>query len=402
MSSATISQDAIIRLLVSKYFLDQIRSLPDANPDRFIVARHVVTAHDAAELALAALARCLNASLGKNQNYLMDYFDPINQVIKEELDGKSYFSQLNTARNGFKHSGNFPDPNQWYRVGENTYSHVAGWCQKYLHISFDNLDESVMISDSDLKGRYDETKNLIATGKYKESLERVALALYRVFEKNNAVRDIQIGIPRAEDALKLSTFGIPANDFLSLQEFLPSIHYMLKEDDVIIGAEWEQGKFGHPANWTQVVAEFCLRTFLRVVLHIQDAEWIPGAISFDGVYEHKLTALEDDVEIINKREVGDYLTGKKVIIRTLNKGEYLLGNVEKKDTFYLYLMPNFPQEKIPKPTLIYNNVSRIKDPRRDAVISGEAERDKVKVTCVPRDDDWVKKHFPNLPEIDFE
>lgn len=278
MGKKSPDQDVINRLLVAKYLLDGIRSQPIANSDRYTIARFVLAAHNAAELAIAGIARHIGITPPSRQNYLMDYFPLIkkHQDSKHEVPGRAYFSQLNTVRNGIKHTGVFPEPNQWFRVGEKTHGYVSDRCKDYLNISFDDLDESDMISDPDIKKQYNIARDALAHDDYRGVLENLALALHSVFENNQALRNLRVGKPRAEDALKLSAFGVHANEFLVLQEFLPNVYYSNSDNQAKIN--WEQEKFGHPANWRQNIAEFCLKTVVSVALRIQDAEWIPQLI----------------------------------------------------------------------------------------------------------------------------
>jgi hypothetical protein len=389
MGEKSPDQAVIDRLLVAKYLLEEIRFLPIANPDRYTTARFILTAHDAAELAIAGIAQHLEIAPKSPKSYLMDYFPLIkNQHPKDEVDGKVYFSQLNTARNGIKHTGAFPDPKQWFRVGGTTHGYVSNWCKTYLNISFDDLDESDMISDPDVKKQYDIAKDALAQNDYRGVLENLGIALYSVFDSNRALRNLHVGEPRAEDALKLSAFGVHANEFLAFQEFLPGVYWSNIAGQLKI--KWEQGKFGHPANWRPDAAEFCLKTFVSVALHIQDAEWIPTAIEFDSVYEHKVTALVDDVEIVQERRNGLLGPYEKVVVRTLRKGETIRGKVEKKGDHLIAAW--FGKERTP--VLSFMNYKE--------KIWGEIEEDKVRVICVPKDTQAIRKVLPNLPEQDYE
>ena len=390
MGNKPLGQEVIDRLLIAKDLLEKIRTLPIANPDRYTIAKYILTAHDAAELAIAAIARYLNVLPQPGKTYLMDYFKPISETHSGEEDviGKHYFSQLNQVRIGIKHNGIFPDPKQWFRVGELTHIYVSSWCKKYLNISFEDIDESDMISDPEIKKQYDIARKCFAENDYKSTLENIGRALYSLFESNKALRNLQVGKSRAEDALKLSAFGVHANEFLALQEFLPQI----TSPDNELKISWEQENFGHPANWRQNAAEFCLKTFVSVTLRIQDAEWIPGAIEFGLVYEHKITALVDNVEIVQSVPVraGDYLSNpERKVVYTLKKGESVRGGVTEQDaSFGLRAMG-----KERKPILNFMN---FKDK-----IWGEIEKEKVSITCVPRDNDLVREYFPDLPEIEY-
>jgi hypothetical protein len=283
--STALSQDVVDQLLVSKGLLARIRFHPPADPDRISLAQAILTAHDAAELAIAAIARHLNVLPSAKQTYFMDYFPAIQKTHQDgEVPGRDFFSKLNSVRVNIKHLGVFPDPQQWYRVGERTYDYVSGWCQQYLELSFEELDQSALIVDQSVKDFFDHSKNAFQQKQYKESLEYLAYAMQTLFNSNKALRNLVVGAPRAEDAIKLATFGVHANDYLALQEFLPGV--INRENNLV--TMWDQKKFGHPGNWREDAVEFALKTFIEVALRIQNATWIPGAIEFDSLYEHKI------------------------------------------------------------------------------------------------------------------
>jgi hypothetical protein len=262
------------RLLLSKELLGPIRFSPVARPDRITLARHILTAHDAAELALAGIAHHLNQLPSSQQIHLMDYFPAIAKIHPEKsVEGKEYFNQLNRVRIGIKHHGVFPDPQQWYRVGERTYDYVSQWCECYLGLPLDELDESSLLSDPQVKNYFEEARDTFSRGNYRDTLEKLGLAMYTLFRNSAALWGLAVGVSQAEHAIKLSAFGVNANDYLTLQEFLPRVIEGSKEG---VTVEWEQKKFGHPGNWRKVSADFCLRTFLSIAKRIQDTEWIPG------------------------------------------------------------------------------------------------------------------------------
>jgi hypothetical protein len=392
MKTKSLSQDVIDRLLLAKDLLDKISSLPTADPDRLTIAHHILTAHDAAELALAGIAHHLGKLPESSQSFLMDYFSPIKETHPdEEVPGKSYFSQLNQVRKGIKHLGIFPNPKQWFRVGERTRSYVSIWCKKYLSILLDDLDESDMISDPDVKKQYDIAKKAIVEGDHKGCLENLALALHLLFKSNRALRNLKVGTPRAEDALKLSAFGVHANEFLTLQEFLPCA-YSGTNGQVKIN--WWQEKFGHPANWRQDTAEFCLKTFVSVALRIQDAQGIPDALEFDLIYEHKITALVDNVEIVQEKSIGLLGATNKEVVHTLKKGESLRGKINKKNDYLDNSLMAIITGQTSKSVLSFIKFEA-------PIIFGEIEADKICVTCVPKDNEIVRKYFPNLPELKY-
>jgi hypothetical protein len=157
-----------------------------------------------------------------------------------------------------------------------------------------------------------------------------------------------------------------------------------------LAIRWEQEKYGHPANWSKHAAEFSLRTFVEVALRIQDADWVPGAVEFAVVYEHKIIALVDGVEVVQERRRGPLDPPERVVVRTLREGETLRCQVIRKDDGLAAAMLGMER----RPVLsIY---------KLDEKMWGEVEADKVRVTCVPRDNPRIREYFPDLPEIEYD
>jgi hypothetical protein len=321
----------------------------------------------------------------------MDILSAIKKNKVAVVAGRDYFSQLNSVRIAVKHQGIFPNPQQWYRVGEITYEYVSEWCQDYLGLSLDELDESALIKDREVKEWYDKAKNAFRQGQYKECLEHLAYATKSLFRSNRALRNLSVGNPNAEDAIKLAAFGVHANDYLALQEFLPSFRF--RAADKIYVVKWDQKKYGHPGNWTKTSAEFSLKTFVNMALRIQDAEWIPGAIGFDLLYEHEITALVDDVEITQEKPgstLASICSPERVVVRILKRNESLRCRVSPKErSWHGGLLSHLE----PQIFSIF-----IDDP----LFWGEVQADKVHVTCVPKDNELVRDYFPDLPEIEYK
>jgi hypothetical protein len=239
---------------------------------------------------------------------------------------------LNGVRSLLKHQGLYPDAQQWARVAESVYQHVTKWCLDYLNIPLAELDESALLIDTEVKHLFDEAKKCVAKEDYKSALEGIAIALSIVFKNNAALRGLTAGEPSSDDAIRLSGFGVHANDFLALQQFLP--HVDTYGDNAGI-PKWKQSGFGHPGNWSEQAVDFCLRTFVDVAVKIQGARWIPGAFSRVQLYDQEIEALKDGVEIwteVRKDVLGRTLTGfeaflqgtvQREVVRTLNRGERL-------------------------------------------------------------------------------
>lgn len=392
-----LKKEVVDRLLMAKALLAKGRLHPVADPDRYFVAEQILMAQDAGELALAAVADQVEKSPPKEKRFIMDYFGSLKELHpSREVTGKEYFRRLNEARIGIKHIGNFPDAHQWARVAEEVYGYACEWCQDYLQLSFGDMDESGLIADGRVKAYYDSAKRNLAEQNYEQALVEVGYALHLLFKQNRALSDVEVGDDKAEVAIRLTGFGVHANDFLTLQQFLPKVW---GGPEIPADHTWCQALFGHPANWRKETVEFCLQAFVQVALKVQAAPWIPTPLNFNTVYLHRVTALEDGVQLWKQEFITlpglvpslavNPVTKRKV--RELRKGETLLGVVSpirseisraaafggrRGDIETIEILVTDPSE------IVYTSFKS------------------VKVTCVPRDS--IKPWMPDLPEIDWQ
>ena len=200
-----------------------------------------------------------------------------------------YFKQLNDARNSLKHAGNLPNTYQWSTVGQDVYEKISDICREILGISLDEIDESELLLNADAKGHFSLAKQARASGEFRLALEELGKALFISLENTPGLGGIRIGSAKAEDALKLTAFGISVNDFLRLQEFLPMVSAPPPDLSVPTEVLWKQSGFGHPGNWREDVVDFCLTAYLRVALGVQTAAGIPYALEFSTLYGQQLT-----------------------------------------------------------------------------------------------------------------
>jgi hypothetical protein len=276
----------------------------------------------------------------------------------------------------------------WKRVASRTWEHISELCSTYLSLALEDLDQSALIANPTVMTDYKAAKAAAEIGNYKLCLEELGRACYSLFRSNQALRNLTVGTANAEDAIKLSAFGVHANDYLALQEFLPSARRAFTEDEPDPHIRWDQKKYGHPGNWTQSNAEFCLRTFVEVVLQIQHARWIPGAIEFSILYRYKLTALIDGVEIKQQFDKG-LINHGEVVVRTLRAGDSVT-------------CEGLATESVLAAGLRGTTVRRVTIQRGEDGLWGTVELDKVKITCIPHDYPTIKEYFPDLKEIDYE
>ena len=51
---------------------------------------------------------------------------------------------------------------------------------------------------------------------------------------------------------------------------------------------------------------------------------------------------------------------------------------------------------------VHEPVLSIANYEGDKPFWGEIEEDKIRVTCVPKDNEFVREYFPNLPEMEYK
>ncbi len=397
MTSKKIERDVFERLLLAKALLSGARVASTAHPDKFTVARHILVAHDAAELVFSAISGYVGCTISE-RFYLMDYVGAIKTTMGRDVPHRQFFSNLNHQRVGVKHRGLMPDTGQWSDVGELTYRNASKACQEYLGIRLDDVDESLLVQHEEVKVLLAEARIAYQNGEHQSVLEKLGHALWVMFKdsENPALRGLGVGRARAEDAIRLSVFGVNANEFLAMQEFLPRVREV---KDKKVNFEWEQDPYGHPANWTAEAAEFCLKTFIHVAVRIQNAPWILSAIDILYVYDQKVTALEDNVEVVQlqleENTLGQFFSpssGKTIVVHRLSKGESIVGRVTKNRGS---LFPSALDRSRPGTISFHGFLG-------DDKLWGDIEESKVRVTCVPRDSEFVKKWYPTLPEIEWD
>jgi hypothetical protein len=396
-----LKAEVLDRLLLSKSFLERIRYQPVASHDRHTLASNIIAAQDSAELAVAAICDQLGCLPQNRNSYLMDYFDSFKNARNAELHGREYFRNLNATRSLLKHQGLFPDSRQWARVGGTVFQYITRWCSDNLGESFAELDESALLLNADVKRLYDKAKGGAQQKDYKTALEDLALALSIVFAENAALRGFEAGNSSAEDGIRVLGFGIHGNDFLALQEFLPHVPSWGADVNTL---KWKQSHFGHPGNWHEHSVSFCLQTFVDVAVKLQGAQWIPGAISREILYDQQIEVLGDEVEFWRFVPDGD-------IKDVLDAFTMLGGKVKREAKQLLPRKGDKLRAIVRQATLSLSTGARFADSKDKTTLSlflpetfesWCVRASDVKVTCIPKEAQFVAQRFGWLPEVDWE
>ena|ERR1700722_6134810 len=395
----TLRREVLHRILLAKSILFPGLNTPPGEPNPFLIAKLILNAHDAADLVFAGIADQKRKLSAKSKSPSM--LECLELIGTQGKKYAGYFKQLNDARNSLKHVGNLPNTNQWARVGTDVFEKLSTLCRETLGKNLTDLDEIELLENADVQTHLLNAKRLRDADQFQFALAEVGKALHFALLTRIDLWEIRVGHAKAEDALKLTAFGIPANDFLRLQEFLPRISQAAP--DAPFEAAWKQSRYGHPANWRIDVVDFCIDTCLEVALGIQGASPVPDAIEFDFVYRYRVTAKKDHVEVwedlIDDHLEDAYANGPRPF-RTLKR--YLSGGESiSVSPFTKPLVTDdlsLAGEAIKRVRVSYTGFSAI-------FAQGRAEfvnLDDVEITCVPQRNDMLHERYHNLPEMPWQ
>jgi len=301
------------RLLMVKQLLVGIPQLTSTS-DGLLVARAILTAHDAADLALATIVGHRLPGPRKAKSFLMDYAAELNELSR--LYGFEQLGHLSRQRDAFKHHGTLPHVPDWHTVGERIRGYIEAWCSDYLDTRLADVELDALIENETARSLYQLAKVSCATGDYQDALEQLGKGLYLVLHRLSAAGR------HADLALRLVAFGVNAGDFLTLQQFLPSVSFEPERGDLVV--TWDTRGTGHRGNWSERNVRFCLGVFVDVVVKIQHATRSPWPVPFYAVYIDTATAKHDGATVW--RQPGLLEFGRQwEPVKVTKKGEVLRG-----------------------------------------------------------------------------
>jgi hypothetical protein len=393
----SLKKEVLHRLLLAKSILTTARNSAPEQPNPHVVALDILNAHDAADLVFAAVADHQHKLPAKDKMPPMIGCLGLITTAADKYVG--YFVQLNETRNSLKHTGNLPNTNQWAGVGADVFEKLSNICDATLGVSLEGVDESDLLISDEVKALLLAARLARDTEDFRAALAEVAKALFVAFDGHPNLWTVRTGEPKADDALKLTAFGISANDFLRLQEFLPRTSKLGDDPFQIF---WRQSEFGHPGNWREDVADFCINCCLRVALNLQNAPSVPHAMEFQDLYDYRVTAKEDNVEVWedvideNLENATAYSFAPfRAHKRYLQKGAFIEVSAHT---------PNFISDDVSADGGWIKRV-RVSESSGLAAIFPDARAEfvdlaKVQITCVPKL--YMLERFPSLSEMPWE
>jgi len=304
-----LPENTLRRLLASKGLLRESNLILTPNSEPVEVAKAVLTAHDASELALAAIADYLGVMPVDKHVYLMQIASAVNSKDSARpLPGLDYLRSLNEARVSFKHRGNPPSSQVWHRVTEKVYDYIDQWCRMYLQRSFENVQLEQLLAREVVRGRFQSAKAKYGVEDYKGALEDLALEIvpttpYPILRGS-----------RTEQAVNLLGYGVHAGDFLRLRQLLPAVE--LGDESGVLEVKWELRVTGHPGNWTKENVKFCLDSVLDIALKTQNAPWVPRPFRFREIYDDVITPKDEDANLfcVTVHDIGSFRSLRQLCI----------------------------------------------------------------------------------------
>jgi hypothetical protein len=343
VSMAAVREDVVRRLLVSKRFLE-VGGLLTPDSDAAAVGSAVLAAHDAAELALNAIASHLNVQV-KEHVTMFGYVEAIDRSgrVPQPLSGRPLLGRLNAARRGLKHNGVFPNASDWYRILDLTREVVDAWCATHLDgLKLDDIDLAVLIEDPEVRKLHGDARLFFDAGRYREALEAIGRAHFLLI-RGMPGTTFFLGLhgPDTNRALAASAYGVRPSDLLNLEGFLPNVSQVR---DGTIDIEWDSRARGHEGNWREDAVGYCLEVFVDVAIKLQHARPVPIPWPFVVIFDDVIRAKRDGVPIWKDKVEGlpplQRVVGRENVA-VLNQGEELRGHlpVSKKSGFESVLQP---------------------------------------------------------------
>ena len=390
--------EVLRRVLLAKSILAPALASSWQQPSDHVIAKQMLEAHDAADLVFAAIAD----QQGKlpAQEKAPSMIKCLEVIATDSEKHVGYFNQLNAARNSLKHTGNLPNTNQWANVAQEVFTKLSDLCKATLEKSFEEVDEAELLNSEEARACFRSAQQAQALRDFKLALEELGKTLFITLEASSDFWEIEVGVAKATDALKLTAVGVPASDFLKLQEFLPNVSRFGPDPFNIY---WRQSKFGHPANWQHDTVDYCAKTCLKVALGIQNAPWTPQALRFDHLYRYKVTATKDNVEVwedLIENHLTEDSSGSRPFRefhRYLKKGESIIVPAGTSGFVSEDLLP--PRNEAITRVIVSDdtpwNALGLRSSKAEFV-----NLDDVTLTCVPKE--LWKERFPSLQEIPWQ
>ena len=337
-----IRKEVFNRILFAKKLYKDGELACNIENDQMIFAKGLLLLHDATENVLGAIADYLGAKL-KPKTYILDYFSLIKQADKKNrtVPYMTSIKILSTIRNNIKHQGILPAIKSNAHFSSTVYQLIADTCQTYLGLDFDSVSLKNLIRDKKVLNFINEAEKEIADGKIRESLISLAYAVYYICE-TSTISDISVILFDEKDLQYTDPYGINQTINLLKNRVDPYLYHRFKNLTPLIGkyvradklTYWWDKAFGHPANWTNKNAKFCLDFCIDTALNFQrEKDESYSIINYRFVFEDIIEPVGEEAVFWNQSKYPPKNTlptiqkplGPRKKVFVLKKGKTIIG-----------------------------------------------------------------------------
>ncbi len=234
--------------------------------------------HDAAESVLGAVADHVHVEL-KPKHSLLDYYELIKNADGQQrtLPYKTQMRNLNQIRIDAKHLGVLPDPKTNAYLPRAVRDLCIAVCRIYLDVDFELVSLKSLIRSEKVFDYIDRAEKDISAGRFENALVLLAHAMFLICESHRiSLFGIGLQIQPAvkfpdvfstSQTVDLLGHGVDPYLYHRFKNLTPRIGRRAGEqEDLVV---WWERDYGHPGNWTERNARFCLNFCVETALKYQ-------------------------------------------------------------------------------------------------------------------------------------
>jgi len=336
-----IREEVFNRIIFAKKLYKDGEIACNIENDQMIFAKGLLLLHDATENVLGAIADHVGAKLTKKDVYILEYFDIIKETDsqKKTLPYMTQIRNLNIIRNNIKHQGIFPDIKSNTYLPSTVYQLITDICQTYLGLDFSSISLKNLIRNKKVLKFINIAEKKIDNGKFKEGIFYLSFAMYYTCESISTFEYYLFG----EEKIKYTEpYGSNKTIDLLQNRVDPYLYHRFKNLTPLIGKNTKTGKlsywwdksYGHPANWTEQNAKFCLDFCIDTALKYQrEKNEGYSIIDYQYVFEDIIEPVGEEAIFWNQSIYPPEITlptiqkplGPREKVFTLKKGKLMVG-----------------------------------------------------------------------------
>jgi hypothetical protein len=278
--TGNIRKEVFNRIIFAKNLYKDGELACNIENDQIIFAKGLLLLHDATENVLGAIADQVGVKL-KDRTYILDYFDLIKEVDpqKRTLPYMTQIKNLSTIRNIIKHQGILPDIKSNAHFPSTVYQLITDICQTYLGLDFSSISLKNLIRNKKVLKFINKAEKEIADGMIRESLISLAYAMYDICEYSMTQAAYWTGylFKQQKEVIYTEPYSSSHTIDLLQNRVDPYLYHRFKNLTPLIGENTKTNKltyywdknYGHPVNWTEQNAKFCLDFCIDTALKFQ-------------------------------------------------------------------------------------------------------------------------------------